>query len=110
MKMDVLRCQSVRGVLKELIMFLLVYNRVRMTMVEAAQQQRVPVDRISFVDTLRWLATTRHPEILRFLTLVPLRPCRVEPRCRKRPPKNYPLMKMPRAALRQLLESQKVTN
>ncbi len=53
MKMDVLRCQTVRGILKELTMFLLVYNMVRMTMVEAAQQQGVPVDRISFVDTLR---------------------------------------------------------
>jgi len=34
MKMDVLRCQTVRGILKELTMFLLVYNLVRMTMVE----------------------------------------------------------------------------
>jgi hypothetical protein len=91
-------------------MFLLVYNMVRMTMVEAAQQQGVPVDRISFVDALRWLATTRHPEILPPLNLVPPRPCRYEPRCRKRPPKNYPLMKRPRAALRQLLESQQLTN
>ena len=56
MKMDVLRCQTVDGILKELTMFLLVYNMVRMTMVEAAQKQGVPVDRISFVDTLRWLA------------------------------------------------------
>ncbi len=110
MKMDVLRCQTVRGVLKELTMFLLVYNLVRMTMVEAARQQGVPVDRISFVDALRWLATTRHPEILPHLNLVPLRPCRFEPRCRKRRPKNYPLMKKPRAALKQLLESQHITN
>ena len=106
MKMDVLRCQTVRGILKELTMFLLVYNLVRMTMIEAAQQQGVPVDRIRFVDTLRWLATTRHPELLPPLNLVPLRPCRFEPRCRKRRPKSYPLMKKPRAVLKQLLESQ----
>lgn len=110
MKMDVLRCQTVRGILKELTMFLLVYNLVRITMVEAAQQQGVPVDRISFVDALRWLATTRNPEILPTLNLVPPRPGRYEPRCRKRRPKNYPLMKKPRAVLRQLLESQQVTD
>jgi hypothetical protein len=110
MKMDVLRCQTVRGILKELTMFLLVYNLVRITMVEAAQQQSVPVDRISFVDALRWLATTQHPEILPTLNLVPLRPGRYEPRCRKRRPKNYPLMKRPRTVLRQLLESQDVTD
>ena len=105
MKMDVLRCQTVRGILKELTMFLLVYNLVRMTMVEAAQQQGVPVDRISFIDTLRWLATTQHPEILPVLNLVPLRPGRYEPRCRKRRPKKYPLMQKPRAMLKQVLES-----
>ena len=43
MKMDVLRCETVRGVTKELTMFLLVYNLVRMTMLEAARQQEVPV-------------------------------------------------------------------
>ena len=77
-------------------MFLLVYNLVRMTMVEAAQQQENPVNRISFVDALRWLATTRHPEILPTIDLVPLRPGRSEPRCCKRRPKNYPLMIKPR--------------
>lgn len=110
MKMDVLRCQTVRGIQKELLMFLLVYNLVRMTMIEAAEQQHVPVDRISFIDALRWLATTRHPEILPSLNLVPLRPGRSEPRCRKRRPKSYPLLTKPRAVLKQLLESQYVTN
>jgi hypothetical protein len=110
MKMDVLRCQTVRGILKELTMFLLIYNLVRVTMVQAAQQQDVPVDRISFVDALRWLATTHHPDILPPLNLVPLRPGRFEPRCRKRRPKQYPLMQKARAKLRQLLESQDVTD
>lgn len=110
MKMDVLRCQTVRGILKELTMFLLVHNLVRMTMIEAARQQAVPVDRISFVDTLRWLATTRHPEILPPINLVPLRSGRSEPRCCKHRPKQYSLMQKPRAVLRQLLESQDVTD
>ncbi|MFN0020606.1 MAG: hypothetical protein ACKVP0_20300 [Pirellulaceae bacterium] len=81
-----------------------------MTMVEAAQQQGVPVDRISFVDVLRWLATTPHPEILPPFNLEPLRPGRFEPRCRKRRPKTYSLMNQPRAKLKQLLESQEVTD
>ena len=46
MKMDVLRCQTVRGVMKELTMFLLVYNMVRMTMREAGRRQGVPPDQI----------------------------------------------------------------
>ncbi len=67
MKMDVLRCQTVAGVLKELTMFLLVYNMVRMTMLMAAERQGVPLERISFVDALRWLATARPGEELREL-------------------------------------------
>lgn len=53
MKMDVLKCKTVDGVLRELHAFALVYNLVRQVMVEAANRQRVPVRRISFVDALR---------------------------------------------------------
>lgn len=56
MRMDVLRCQSLPGVLKELAMFALVYNLVRLVMRSAARTMEVPVERISFVDALRWLA------------------------------------------------------
>jgi hypothetical protein len=52
MKMDVLRCETVQGVLKELTVFALVYNLVRAVMVEASHRQQVPVDRISFADAL----------------------------------------------------------
>lgn len=52
MKMDVLHCQTVAGVMKELTMFALVYNLVRAVMHEAAQQQSVPVERLSFADAL----------------------------------------------------------
>jgi Transposase DDE domain len=106
MKMDVLRCQTVRGVMKELTMFLLVYNLVRMTQIQAARQQGVPPERISFIDALRWLATARADAQLPELVVNPLRPGRCEPRCRKRRPKEYDLMKKPRARLRQALESQ----
>ena len=38
MGMDGLRCQSVEGVLKELWMFMLVYNLVRRSMLDAADR------------------------------------------------------------------------
>ena len=110
MGMDVLRCQTVRGVMKELTMFLLVYNLVRMTMREAARRQGVPCDRISFVDALRWLATARPGDPLPDLIVNPLRPGRVEPRACKRRPKPYDLMNKPRAVLQQLLKTQAVTH
>jgi hypothetical protein len=106
MRMDVLRCQTVRGIEKELTMFLLVYNLVRMTVLEAAKRQGVPPERISFIDALRWLATAKPGDELRELVVNPARPGRVEPRVRKRRPKEFPVMKKPRAALRQELLAQ----
>src|SRR5262249_47543216 len=55
MKMDVLKCKTVDGVLKELTMYAVAYNLVRLTMVEASGRQGVAVERISFIDALRWL-------------------------------------------------------
>ena len=110
MKMDVLRCQTVCGVTKELTMFLLVYNLVRMTMLEAAQRQEVPVERISFVDALRWLATADSGDPLPELVVNRLRPGRIEPRACKRRPKKYDLLNKPRALLRQLLTAQLVAD
>ncbi|MBC7854481.1 MAG: transposase [Pirellulaceae bacterium] len=93
MKMDVLRCQTVRGIETELTMFHLVFNLVRMTVLEAAQRQGVPPERISFVDALRWLATAQPGEELPELVINPSRPGGVEPRVRKRRPKEFTLMK-----------------
>ena len=55
MQMDVLHCKTVAGVLKELTVFAIVYNLVRMVMRQSALLQRVGVERISFLDALRWL-------------------------------------------------------
>ena len=52
MKMDVLKCMTVDGVLKELTMYALAYNLVRVAMCEAAGRQGVMAERISFVDAL----------------------------------------------------------
>jgi len=106
--MDVLRCQTVEGVLKELTTFVLVYNLVRAAMARAARRQGVPPDRISFIDALRWLRDAdRSPAGLN-LIVNPLRPGRVEPRVLKRRPKEFPLMKEPRPTLRQALLKQTV--
>lgn len=101
--MDVLHCKTVAGVQKEAIMFVLVYNLVRMVMREAARRQQVDVERISFVDTLRWLLTASPDTPLFRLIVLPRRPGRYEPRVRKRRPKEFPLMKRPRAELRKNL-------
>ena len=108
MKMDVLHCKTVQGVLKELTMFLLVYNLVRMVMLEAARRQEVPVERISFVDALRWLATAQPGDELPDLVINPARRGRVEPRVRKRRPKQFPVMRRPRHVLRNALLHQEV--
>ena len=55
MKMDVLRCQSVDGIHRELAVFGMVYNAVRLVMIHSAEARGVPPDRISFIDALRWL-------------------------------------------------------
>lgn len=103
--MDVLHCKTVAGVQKEATMFVLVYNLVRMVMREAAQRQQVDVERISFIDALRWLMTTPPDSRLPPLIINPTRPGRHEPRVRKRRPKQYPLMKRPRAELRKALQN-----
>jgi hypothetical protein len=54
--MDVLHCKTVSGVLKELTVFALVYNLVRMVMGQSATLQHLGVERISFVDARRWLS------------------------------------------------------
>ena len=100
--LDVLRSKTVDGVHKELCMIALVYNLVRLVMVEAARRQQVDVDRISFIDALRWLRHARPDTQLRKLIVHRLRH-RIEPRVRKRRPKEYPLMNRPRQELRKAL-------
>lgn len=101
--LDVLRCKTVAGIHKELLMIALAYNLVRLVMLKAAETQGVSVHRVSFIDALRWLCEARQRQPLRSLIILPRRRGRFEPRVRKRRPKNYPLMKQPRATLRQAL-------
>jgi len=103
MKMDVLRCETVEGILKELAIFSLVYNLVRSVMLESARMRGIDPDRVGLIDTVRWLIGlegTTKPEVL---VINPSRRGRVEPRVVKRRPKQYMRLTKPRSELRKLL-------
>ena len=104
MGMEVLHCKTVDGVVKELHMFAIAYNLVRLVMLEASKRQQVPLDRISFIDALRWLQDAQPNAILTDLIVNPWRPNRLEPRVIKRRLKEYNLMKQPRPKLRKSLK------
>jgi hypothetical protein len=103
MKRDVLHCHTVLGVHKELRIFAILYNLVRLVMLQSAIQQEVDVERISFLDALRWLGAPDTGVPLELLLVNPVRPHRVEPRVKKRRPKACPFMSQPRRLLRQAL-------
>jgi Transposase DDE domain len=101
MGMDVLRCRTVEGVLKEVMVYAIAYNLVCAAAAESAQRQGVEPNRISFIDALRWIAEGADPETLDRLLVLPLRPDRFEPRVRKRRPKQFPVMQKPRHELKE---------
>lgn len=107
--MDVLHCETEAGVLKELTVFAIVYNLVRVVMCEAGRRQGEPPERISFVDALRWLSSSPPGTPLPRLIVNPLRSDRIEPRCQKRRAKKYPYMIRPRAELRRRILAQHLT-
>jgi len=112
--LDVLRCKSPTMVQKELWMLVIAHNLIRALMLKAAVFKHQPLSRLSFkgtVDTIRQWApllaiAAQHPTVYRRLfrkliaciahDLVPFRPDRMEPRARKRRPKNYQLLTKPR--------------
>jgi hypothetical protein len=106
MQMDVLHGQTVSGVLKELTIFAMVYNLVRMVMWQSATLQGIGVERVSFLDALQWLGAPNTGIPLGALIVNPVRPHRVEPRVKKRRPKSFPFMITPRQTLRQQLVQQ----
>jgi hypothetical protein len=108
LKMDVLKCKTVDGVLKELAVFALVYNLVRSVACEAAKARGVAADRVGVTDAVRWLVGAEGDEDLSVILIVPKRKGRVEPRVKKRRPKQYDLMTKPRRELRKELLEKKV--
>jgi hypothetical protein len=94
--------------LRELTVFAIVYNLVRMVMCQSARLQHLGVERISVLDALRWLGAPSTGMPLGALIVNPVRPHRVEPRVKKRRPKSFPLMIKPRQELRQQLVQQEL--
>ena len=109
MNMDVLKCKTVNGVLKEIHVFALVYNLVRVVLQAASRRQHMSIARLSHIDAFRWLGSANEGEALPKIVVNPDRPDRVEPRAVKRRPKEYDRMTRPRAELRRrLLEGKAV--
>jgi hypothetical protein len=106
MRMEILHCKTVPGVLKELAVFAIVYNLVRLVMWQSATLQHIGVEHISFVDALRWLGAPSTEVPLGTLIVNPVRPHRAEPRVKKRRPKSFPFMIKPRQELRRQLVQQ----
>jgi hypothetical protein len=101
LKMRRLKCRTEAGVRKELAVYALVYNLVRAVMVRAAARQRTTVDRISFIDALRWLLSAAPDEPLAVdLVRNTQRPRRCEPRVIKDHFETYPRMSRTRQKLR----------
>ena len=105
--MDVLKGHRVETVIKEALVFLLVYNLVRLVAFEAARRQGIHPRRISFIDALRWLQPPKPEVSLPALVVNPERPGRIEPRCIKRRMKPYKLMTRPRQELHKRLRKQR---
>jgi Transposase DDE domain len=119
MQMDVLRCKSPDMVEKEIWVHLLAYNIIRAFMATAAMKNGAKPRELSFKGTMQAIAAFRDSmrtadperraelEEAMFVVIgydrVGDRPGRVEPRCKKRRPKPYRMLTIPRSEARKLL-------
>lgn len=108
--MEVLSCQTPAMIEKELWVYLLAYNLIRLLMAQAALEANIQPRELSFKHTVQlWVECSARPPLIDRAALfrliaqlrVGLRPGRIEPRARKRRPKPYPWLKIPRALARQ---------
>jgi hypothetical protein len=102
MKMEILRCQTAEGIFRELAVFGMVYNAVRLVMIHAGEAQGVPPDRISFVDALRWLELGCPGRHLPQLIVNPRRCRSPAPRQTRRRPRPLRYLTGPRTPQRKL--------
>jgi hypothetical protein len=111
--MEVLRCRTPEMVEKELWVHLLAYNLIRLLMAEAAAHSGQTPRQLSFKHTVqlwsawstRVCAQTTQADLQQLFTMIAAlpvghRPGRREPRARKRRPKSFPWLKVPRALAR----------
>jgi hypothetical protein len=113
--MDVLSCQTPQMNEKQLWVHLLAYNVIRLLMAQAACNVGIDPRELSFKHTVqlwtewvsRGMSVTKDDGLLFTLIAqgrVGNRPGRLEPRMRKRRPKPYPWLKVPRAHARRKIK------
>ncbi len=113
--MDVLSCQTPQMNEKQLWVHLLAYNVIRLLMAQAACNAGIDPRELSFKHTVqlwtewvsRGMSATKDDGLLFTLIAqcrVGNRPGRLEPRMRKRRPKPYPWLKVPRAHARRKIK------
>jgi Transposase DDE domain len=119
MQMDVLRCKSPDMVEKEIWVHMFAYNIIRAFMATAAMKNGAKPRELSFKGTMQAIAAFRDSmrtaeperraelEEAMFVVIgydrVGDRPGRVEPRCKKRRPKPYRMLTIPRTEARKAL-------
>ncbi|HQO21085.1 MAG TPA: IS4 family transposase [Acidobacteriota bacterium] len=113
MAMDVLKCKTPEMIETELWMKVVAYNLIRAIMMQAALKNGAPIEKLSFKGTVSTILSWNiyrgvynkgsnlldtFCAMLDYIAqdLVPDRPDRIEPRARKRRPKNYQLLNKPR--------------
>jgi hypothetical protein len=94
-----LSAKSIEAVRKQVLAFVLLYNLVRQIMIQAARQQGVDPERISFIDAVRWLLWSTPGEALPELVINPKRQRATQPRMIKRGRHRYPQLNGPRDQL-----------
>jgi hypothetical protein len=115
MQMDVLKCKTAQMIDKEIAVGLLAYNLIRLAMAGAAALCDLVPRTLSFKGAKRVLnafgeqlrhglhmSMTSVLQVIATLTL-PRRPGRIEPRAKKRRPKNLPKLTLPRSIARAAL-------
>jgi hypothetical protein len=111
--MEQLSCRTPSMAIKEIWVYMLAYNLIRLMMAQAALANDCLPREISFKHTVQiWIAWTQHAMQIdsqdKFQGLFVLiaqqrvseRPGRIEPRAIKRRPKNYPILDKPRTIMR----------
>ncbi len=115
--MEKLRCKTPEMAIKELWVYLLAYNLIRLLMAQAALLADQIPRQLSFKHTVQiWIAWQQHGggthdavSINALLVLIAeprvgLRPGRLEPRALKRRPKPFPLLTKPREVAREEIQ------
>ncbi len=113
MGMGVLSCKTADMVIKEIWVYLLAYNLIRLVMTQSALMADIQPRTISFKHSLQlwlvWQQQTGEQDVEKLQVLLALsaeqrvghRPGRIEPRAVKRRPKPYPLLTQPRQLARE---------